>query len=128
MIRISAKTAALHELAGLWVPMMPASWFSQSPFQTQLSENSITIFSPKGLNFPQNKMNHYIAEFIWGKDVRKKGNLKQKQQKPPSFQGSLNPQNKYLCYTCHQAPSEDLRGKKRETMVVAELKDHSAKT
>lgn len=55
MTRISAKTAALHELAGPWAPRMPASWFSQSRSQTQLSENSIIIFSLRDWIF--NKIN-----------------------------------------------------------------------
>lgn len=31
-------------------------------------------------------MNHYIAEFNWGEEVRRERDLKQKQQKPPDFQ------------------------------------------
>lgn len=72
MIKILAKTAAVHGLAGPGAPTMPRSWLSPSCSQTQLSANSIITFSLGDWIFNDiNWIACYIAEFQRGKGVRR---------------------------------------------------------
>lgn len=126
MMRISAKTAALHGLAGPWAPMMPASWLSQSCSQTQLSEKEHYHIFPRGLNFQQNKLNHNIAEFKWGERVRREGDLSKNNRNVLASRVTGTPKNKYWCYVYVQSP-EFCEGSKEKLWLLSSSRTTDSK-